>query len=237
MLDWIKSFFRKGERTVFIATDGVGTEIPDDVRDAAKRFAAEAAQAAGPDRGVTQSGPALGGTESGLGPSSAPAPAAGGGAVLDRWDIQAHQYRTEAEVKIGILGGLFSGRSKLVKSGVVQEAKRFYVTQTADNNRVEFGTAVRLLVATDGVDVEANLTIPNIAAGAQLSHFQARIAMSVIGFTGPLGAMLPAPGELNVETLPEYLEAFRKIQFHVFGKDAAGHLAPTLLGYSKLENS
>ncbi len=220
---------------MFIATDGVGTEIPDDVRDAAKRFVADATQAAGPDRGVTHSGPDLGSTESGLG--AAPAPAAGGGAVLDRWDIQAHQYRTEAEVKIGILGGLFSGRSKLVKSGVVQEAKRFYVTQTADNNRVEFGTAVRLLVATDGVDAETNLTIPNIAAGAQLSHFQARIAMSVIGFTGPLGAMLPAPGELNVETLPEYLEAFRNIQSYVFGKDAAGHLAPTLLGYSKLENS
>ncbi len=215
--------------TVFIATDGVGTEIPTDVRDAAKRFAAETAQRAGPDQGVTQSGPDMGGTESGIG--DAPG---GAGAVLDRWDIQAHQYKTEAEIKGGMLAGLFSGRTKLVKSGVVQEAKRFYVSQTDDNNRVEFGTAVRLLVATNGTEAEVKLTIPNIAAGAQLSQFEARIALSVVGFTGPLGDMLPAPGELNVETLPDYLDAFRKIQSYVFGRDAAGHLAPTLLGYSAL---
>lgn len=225
MLGWIKAFFKRRENTVFIATDGVGTDIPEDVRHAARRFAAETVQAAGPD---------LGSTESGV---DGAAPAGGAAAVLDRWDIQAHQYKTEAEVKVGILGGLFSGRSKLVKSGVVQEAKRFNVSQTDDDNRVEFGTAVRLLVATNATDADAKLTIPNIAAGAQLSHFEARIALSVVGFTGPLGDMLPAPGELNVETLPEYLEAFRKIQSYVFGRDAAGHLAPTLLGYSKLENT
>lgn len=216
---------------MFIATDGVGTDIPHDVREAARRFA-NAARGAGPDKGVTQSGPDHGGPESGSGAEPAPEPSA---AVLDRWDIQAHQYRTEAEVKLGILGGLFSGRTKLNKSGVVQEAKRFQVTQTDGDSRVEFGTAVRLLVATDGVDAKANLTIPNIAAGAQLAHFQARIAMSVIGFTGPLGAMLPAPGELNVDTLPDYLEAFRKIQAYVFSQEGAAFLAPTLLGYSKLD--
>ena len=211
---------------MFIATDGVSEGVPADVKAAAETFAETVAAggAGAPPR-----------TESGL--AGAPMPAAGGGAAatLDRWDIQAHQYKTAAEVKTGILVGLFSGRSAMVKSGVVQEAKRYKVQETSKKNRIEFGCAVRLVVATNETEAKVKLTIPNIAAGAQLSQFEARVALSVVGFTGNLGDMLPAPGELNVETLPEYLTAFRKIQAYVFGREGAAFLAPTLLGYGKLD--
>lgn len=219
---------------MFIATDGTGPDIPDDVRQAAEAFSSElgplpqAGKTDGPDMGDRFGAPA---PEGGV----APPPLVTKGSALDRWDIQAHQYKTAAEVKMGILGGLFSSRSKLVKSGVVQEAKRYKVTQTDKDNRIEFGTAVRLVVAINETEADLELTIPNIAAGAQLAHFEARIALSVVGFVGPLGDMLPAPGELNVETLPDYLDAFRKMQSYIFGREGAPFLAPTLLGYSKLE--
>ncbi|MEP5624766.1 MAG: hypothetical protein ABJP82_19535, partial [Hyphomicrobiales bacterium] len=111
------------------------------------------------------------------------------------------------------------------------EAKRFCILSTSKNRRVEYGTAVRLSVVIIGKKLDVALTLPNIAATAQISNLQARISLSVDGYVGPLGNLLPAPAKLNVENLEVYTSAFKSIQEIVFGPEGSTFIAPTLLGY------
>ncbi|MCH9651998.1 MAG: hypothetical protein K0U98_27460 [Deltaproteobacteria bacterium] len=154
---------------------------------------------------------------------------------LERWLIQAHAYEEGQAAKIGILGRLFSGQLERVKAGVIHDAKRFSVIETSEGRSVEFGVAIRLSVATSKVTGEMELTLPNLAAEAQLHNTDTRIGITVTGYVGPLGALLPAPRKLNVETCIEYTEAFRKIQALVFGEAGWPHVSPTILSYETSE--
>lgn len=205
---------------MFIAADSMSHDLPEDVR------ALTAAPVVPPgdtiDRGETQSG---------VQAEALHAPPMGG-AQLDRWNVQSHQYTSQVDVNASILARLISGKAEVSHHGVVQEAKRFCIRISETNRPVEFGTAVRLLVAVLGTEFEASLTLPNIAATAQLSGLRARIALSVDGYVGPLGELLPAPDNLNVENLVVYTDAFKVIQARVFGAEGIDHIAPTLLGYN-----
>lgn len=201
---------------MFIAVDGLSKDLPEDVQKLAPP--AKSGSGAGPDFGQLEGAV--------LGQGAEP-----GGAELDRWDVQSHQYSTKADVETSILGRLLSGNAKASHYGLVQEAKRFCIQTTENGRRVEFGTAVRLSVVVLSADFNLSLTLPNIAAKTQISNMQARISLSVDGYVGPLGELLPAPDNLNVENLNVYTSAFKSIQSIVFGEQGLGFISPTLLGY------
>jgi hypothetical protein len=150
---------------------------------------------------------------------------------LQRWQIEAHAYVEEQATKISILGRLFSGEAKKVKAGVIHEAKRFSELETESIRKVEVGVAVRLAVATSSTKINFGLTLPNIAADAQLNGAEARVGITVIGYTGPLGDLLPAPRKLDVETCGEYLDAFRKLQAKIFSEEGWQYVSPTTLSF------
>jgi len=156
---------------------------------------------------------------------------------LERWMIQAHAYSEEQAAHVSMFGRLFSGEAQRVKAGVVHDAKRFSVVSTEKSRLVEFGVAVRLSVATSSVSGKFELTLPNLAADAQLNGIEARVGITVLGYSGPLGDILPAPRKLDVETCAEYLEAFRKIQSVIFGKDGWQYVIPTALAYDEADGS
>jgi hypothetical protein len=153
--------------------------------------------------------------------------------ALDRWSVQAHVYSSEVAAKLSILAGLFGGSGKRAKAGATHEAKRYRVEITDAQREVQIGVAVRLAVATTEWEVDAELSVPNIAAAAQLNAKvgDAKIGIDVVGYSGPLGDMLPAPRQLDVTTLADYLAAFSAIQRRVFGRDGGRFLTPTALSY------
>lgn len=202
---------------MFIAADNFSSSLPIDVRTLSESLVSQSRI----DRGQTEGG-VRGATAS---------PLSIAGSALDRWDVQSHQYSTKASVEASILARLISGSGETTVQGIVQEAKRYSVHTTDKKRRVEFGVAVRLSVAFVGAELKTALTLPNIAAEAQISTHRARISLSVDGYTGPLGELLPAPDSLNVENFSMYTTAFKEIQALVFGTDGLNHLSPTLLGY------
>jgi len=207
---------------MFIAVDGTSTNLPPDVR------ALEAAPAL-PKRRID-----IGETQGG-GASANVKATSMSEVILDRWDVQLHQYTTKVAVEASGLARLFSSTATVSHCGLIQEAKRFCIRTTEDKSRrVEFGTAVRLSVLVLSADFKGSLTLPNIAAEAQLNGLLARIALSVDGYVGPLGELLPAPDNLNVENLAAYTVAFKAIQALVFGTAGLGYITPTLLGYDNL---
>ena len=153
--------------------------------------------------------------------------------VLERWSVQAHVYSSEVAAKLSILAGLFGGSGKRAKAGATHEAKRYRVELTDAQREVQIGVAVRLAVATTEWEVDAELSVPNIAAAAQLNAKvgDAKIGIDVVGYSGPVGDMLPAPRQLDVTTLADYLAAFNTIQRRVFGSDGLRFLTPTALSY------
>ena len=151
--------------------------------------------------------------------------------ILENWTVQAHAYSTDATGKVGLLGRLFSGETRVANAGVVHEAKRFTVQRTSQGRFTEFGVSVRILAATTDWDSKLQLTLPNLAADAQLNHRDARVAIEVVGYSGPLGSLLPAPERLDVKSLAVYLDAFISIQAIVFGEIGLPFLTPALLSY------
>lgn len=151
---------------------------------------------------------------------------------LECWLVQAHAYNAEQGARVGILGRLFAGDVKRVEGGVIHDAKRFSrLDSETPGKAIEVGVAVRLSVATSKVDASVELTLPNLAAQAQLSNVDTRIGISVCGYGGHLGSLLPAPRKLDVETYVTYVEAFQKIQALVFGEEGWHHVVPTVLSY------
>jgi len=205
---------------VFIAIDGSDSSIPVDLKQHVEQLPHFVASA----RNYSQenSGTVLPQTEN---------------VLLDRWDIQCHQYETSAQVSASILAKIISANANMSSFGVVQEAKCYRVDKTKEGSEIEFGTAVRLSVALSTKKFDASLTIPNIAATAQLSDARARVSLSVVGYTGHLGQLLPAPDDLNVENLPIYLQAFKSIQAEVFGEKGKEYISPTILGYFMQETA
>lgn len=157
--------------------------------------------------------------------------------VLDRWDVQTHKYQREIAAKVGFLTGLFSGSGKRVAAGVVHEAKRYRRDKTGESRSVEIGVSVRLSVATTALNAKFELSIPNLAAQAQLGMSDARIGIAVVGYFGPIGDLLPAPEDLNVENFSKFTQAAQEIQARVFGPAGVNYLSPTLLSFESDESS
>lgn len=156
-----------------------------------------------------------------------------GNPVLDRWDVKTHTYKDEVAGKVGFLAGLFLGTAESVAAGVVHEAKRYRLETTSKGRVVEIGISVRLSVATTTFNAKFDLSIPNLAAQAQLGMSEARIGISVVGFSGPVGDLLPAPQDLNVENFSVFTNAAKLIQKRIFGPDGVEFLVPTLLSFEE----
>lgn len=149
--------------------------------------------------------------------------------VLERWSVEAHAYSKEVVAKVGLLGGLFGGDVTRLAAGAIHVAKRYTVLEDSTGSTFESGVAVRLFAATTDWKVNAQLTIPNLAANAQLNSGDTRVAIDVLGYSGPLGELLPAPDKLDVLTLSIYLTAFHGIQAAVFSDAGLPFLKPVRL--------
>jgi hypothetical protein len=152
---------------------------------------------------------------------------------LDHWTVRAHVYTKDVAADIKILTGLFGIKGTHVSAGVVHEAKRYRSERTNEGTPVEVGVAVRLIAATTQWEVEADISIPNIAAAVNLNAKvgDARIGIEVTGYAGPLGDLLPAPSKLDVSTLVDYISAFQKVQRQVFGEAGLPFLTPALINW------
>lgn len=153
---------------------------------------------------------------------------------LNRWDINTHFFKDDAEVKVGFFKKLFSGTTKVVKAGVIQEAKFYRIDQTDGGHEVQVGVAVRLAVATSNFSVTAELSIPNLTASAQLGLSDTRVGIYVVGSRIPIGDILPAPTDINVENYSLYIESFKEIQNRVFSPENEKYFTPSIISYDRI---
>jgi hypothetical protein len=84
-------------------------------------------------------------------------------------------------------------------------------------------------VVTTELQLRVQLTIPQLAAAAELGYTQGRITIEVQGYAGPFTS-IPAPAGLSVEAFSEYTTTFREMQAAVFAEENVRYLRPRLLG-------
>ncbi len=150
--------------------------------------------------------------------------------ALNRHLISCTAFTRDVKGNVSFFSSLFKAEAEGKQVGVVQEAKVFFVKTDDNGVAVEHGVAVRLQVDASEFSAEANVSIPNIAAEAQLGMSDAQMEISVRGFSGFLGDLLPAPDTVNLTSYAAYMEAFQKIQEHVFSEENAEYLVPVVLG-------
>ena len=200
-------------------------DLPDAVRSAVDEAIAEEQDRRNAAAGAVR---AMRGLDAGDVPSPAePARAAG----LNCHEIKTSSYQEQLAAEVSGLFGLFGGKAERAKATILHEAKQFRIAKGQSGANVEIGVSVRLVAAIESKMAEAKLTLPDLAAEAQLNTTRGEITIAVRGFAGSLGHLLPAPKELNVETLHDYLNAFSAIQAHIFGPEQIGAIEPSPLGF------
>lgn len=150
--------------------------------------------------------------------------------VLNQHFVNTVAYTRDIEGNTSFFSSLFKGDIKASQVGVVQEAKSFAVVETENGPDIEIGVAVRLQVEASRFSSNVQVSIPNIAAEAQLGLSRAEMEISVRGFSMPLGDLLPAPKAVDLTSYTEYVEAFGKVQAFVFSQANRQYLSPVLLG-------
>lgn len=148
---------------------------------------------------------------------------------LNKFQLRTHVFRKLADAELSFFGRIFGGSIKGASVGIIQEAKVFCDVKYKGLN-VEYGVSVRVNVAASEIQADMDLNFPNLAAAAQLGATEARMEMSVWGFSGPLGEVLPAPTELDLMSYVAYVDAFAKTQQLVLGERGLPFRSPVFLG-------
>ncbi|BCY09366.1 hypothetical protein [Actinoplanes sp. L3-i22] len=154
-------------------------------------------------------------------PSAAPPP---DGSELPILQQESYQMQATLAVKLGFPIATVSAADKVI--AMLYGITRY--TDVVDNGHTDrYGVAIRVLLEIYNEDVDADLTLPVVAAKAQLGAVSATAQLLVHGYVGDLAAELPSWQSFDVNSYAEYRKAISAVQRQVF-RDVA-NIRPVLL--------
>jgi hypothetical protein len=168
--------------------------------------------------------------------------------VLHMFDSQTHVFSSEEKANLSVLSKIFGASAKRFSIGIIRETKRFAVVRSSllDSSQIdlpdsaktiEIGCSVRLLVAASKIEGTAEVSIPNIAAQAQLGHIDAQVGISIVGYTGPIGEFMPDVAPLNVESYTQFLDTFRALEQRIFSAENERFIFPAPLWFPEVDET
>jgi len=129
---------------------------------------------------------------------------------LNQWDWQQYTLSTDLAAKLGF--AVTGGKSEHNARTVVAEFSRTRVEGDGATRR-RVGVATRLVVQVSGLSASANLSLPVIAAEAQVNRIEATASLQIRGFLGKdLGKLMPSFSAFDVETYVKLLEAMTALK-------------------------
>jgi hypothetical protein len=126
-------------------------------------------------------------------------------AELDTWHWQQYLLTWELAGKLGFaIGGVEGDFQSRV---LVAEWSRSKTVRAAELE-VRFGVTARLVVNVRSIGAEANLSLPFVAAEAQMNRAEAHANMTIEGYVGSrAGDLFPAFSTFDVESYVKLMEA------------------------------
>jgi hypothetical protein len=103
-----------------------------------------------------------------------------------------------------------------------------YVDEIDENQHTyRFGVAIRVLLEIFGASAKADLTLPVIAAHAELGMVSASAQLLIYGYAGDLATSLPNWQSFDVDSYADYLGKVNELQRKILGDTA--NIRPVLL--------
>ncbi len=126
-------------------------------------------------------------------------------ADLESWQVRDDQLSYDAALKMSL--PIASVDANFSRRVVLRDVCR-YTERTAGNVTTVWGVAVRLTVTVWSTKLEGRLTLPMVAAQAQLGIVNASADLRVLGFkNNEVGKLLPKFETLDVGSYGEYTKA------------------------------
>jgi len=114
-----------------------------------------------------------------------------------------------AELGIPVAGSVSGGGSRRV---VILERAAFVEIETQDGGMEQWGYAIRYCVTVSKFEASMKLTLPFLAASAQMGSIEAQWMMQVVGLSGPqIDQSTITPTDLNVETFVLAKQSLEKL--------------------------
>ncbi len=128
--------------------------------------------------------------------------------------------------KLGFPFGTLSGSGR--ERVIVLEFSRSAPCLAGDGTELRYGVAVRLAVKVSKYEARTSLTLPVVAAEAQLGRVEAQSMLLVRGYVGAkLGSLIPALEAFSVESYVNLMQRVSQIQA-LISQDTA-NIRPALL--------
>ena len=146
------------------------------------------------------------------------------GSQLPILQQESYQMQASLAAKLGFPIASMSTDDKLIVMlyGVTRHA------DVVDNGHTyRYGAAIRVLLEIYSEELDGDLTLPVVAAKAQLGAVSASAQLLVYGYVGDLAQELPSWQSFDVNSYADYLKAVSAVQRQVF-RDTA-KIRPVLL--------
>ena len=152
---------------------------------------------------------------------------------LDTWVWDQYNLQTDVAAKLGFTvgGGNFGRRSRVL----IAEFSRSK-TITTGSTTTRWGVAARLIVNVVGLELGANVTLPFVAAEAQMNRLEASANLRVEGYVGEnTGAQMPDFTTFDVESYVNLMQSLTKLK-GLIGKDVESISPRPLWQFSAAES-
>lgn len=128
-------------------------------------------------------------------------------------EIEKSHYESDATFAGTLAQGLFSASASGRRIVVVEDYYRGKYCTAPTGVRLLYGVGVRLRIGVSNIKGDVKLTLPFIAASAEVGAATAQYHLSVKGYTGTdISDLIPQPGDFNVESYVGLIEKIGKIQ-------------------------
>ena len=131
-------------------------------------------------------------------------------ADLTSWEIYEELVEYGAAVRMNL--PVAKVDAKLDRQVLVRDVMRYATVRRGDESH-DYGVAIRLVVTVAAAKIDGELTLPVIAAKAELGMLSASARLRVIGYrNNDIGGMLPDFARLDVGNYGKYTEASDNIR-------------------------
>jgi len=138
------------------------------------------------------------------------------GADLDTWQWDQYQLENDVAAKLGLTVGGRADASRKSRVLVAEFSRSKSIIRQEGQWR--FGVAARLVVKVSNFSMDANMTLPFIAAEAQFNRLEASSALRVEGYVGATAAkQFPSFSTFDVETYVKLMDALSTLKDTIGG--------------------
>lgn len=132
---------------------------------------------------------------------------------LPYFEEKAYRLKQTGHAEANLVSRLFGGSVDEATTTVVQYACRWR-EEEIDGKKTRVGVIIQLVAGAMNFSTDIELSLPVIAASGQLQLTEAKVAIFVAGYSGPIQGNMNVT-DFNVENYGKFMEAFDTLKMAI----------------------